>query len=560
MTIRMTTIAVALLGALSAGCGDANEPSLPEPDDRVTWSGEVRALVEANCAVCHFTGGSAPFAFETYEDVKFAAPAMLNAIESGRMPPWPADPACRSYANERVLSEDDKATFAQWVEAGAPEGAATDPIVIVPQELAATHTVTAATPFTPDFSAAGDAYRCFLLDVDFAVPTWVHGTHVTPDTESVHHVLVFALTGDDVATAEALDAEEPGEGYTCFGGPLPRGSGASPGSGPGLFTQIAGWVPGAEPTLLPADTGIPIAAGARLVMQVHYSAVGGAPGPDQTALQLELSEQPPAFEMRTVPFAIRELDIPAGADDVRFTRTMTNWSDRTAWIVNLTGHMHLLGKEISAEKVMPSGEAECGLHIPEWDFDWQLNYELHSDAPLLVAPGDAIRISCSYDNTAGNQPFVDGAQLTPRDVEWGDGSLDEMCLVYARMTTPYVPPSAAAGSGACAASNACFAASDGTLTGLLECPETTAACMACAVQSGITCGLGPCALPLVQARSCVTDCGLAINAFGGAIATCLQATCGEAYDALLSCADPTVQSGACDDALATSCGLTTPAR
>ena len=44
-------------------------------------------------------------------------------------------------------------------------------------------------------------------------------------------------------------------------------------------------------------------------------------------------------------------------------------------------------------------------------------------------------------------------------------------------------------------------------------------------------------------------------AFGGSIDTCLRASCPDAYMELLDCADPVMLSGACDDALATECGL-----
>jgi hypothetical protein len=33
-----------------------------------------------------------------------------------------------------------------------------------------------------------------------------------------------------------------------------------------------------------------------------------------------------------------------------------------------------------------------------------------------------------WNNTAANQPFVGGLQVEPRDVWWGNGSRDEMCL------------------------------------------------------------------------------------------------------------------------------------
>jgi hypothetical protein len=39
-------------------------------------------------------------------------------------------------------------------------------------------------------------------------------------------------------------------------------------------------------------------------------------------------------------------------------------------------------------------------------------------------------VECHYDNSPGNQPVVDGQRLPPRDVTWGEGTHDEMCLSY----------------------------------------------------------------------------------------------------------------------------------
>ncbi|MDI3289600.1 hypothetical protein [Polyangium sp. 15x6] len=32
------------------------------------------------------------------------------------------------------------------------------------------------------------------------------------------------------------------------------------------------------------------------------------------------------------------------------------------------------------------------------------------------------------DHTAENQPVVDGVKMPPKDVPWGEGTTDEMCL------------------------------------------------------------------------------------------------------------------------------------
>ena len=67
------------------------------------------------------------------------------------------------------------------------------------------------------------------------------------------------------------------------------------------------------------------------------------------------------------------------------------------------------------------------LDIPRWDFHWQSVFEL--EEPLRVEPWQELSIACEWDNSAENQPAgEDGERLPPRDVAWGEGTRDEMCL------------------------------------------------------------------------------------------------------------------------------------
>ena len=108
--------------------------------------------------------------------------------------------------------------------------------------------------------------------------------------------------------------------------------------------------------------------------------------------------------------------------------------------------MHLLGKSQRATIERSDGTEECALHIPEWDFAWQQSYK--PTAPMLLEPGESIHLDCTYDNSQANQPFVNGAQQAPQHVEWGNGTLDEMCLLYVTFMEPYRPLNPE-GSSAC---------------------------------------------------------------------------------------------------------------
>ena len=76
----------------------------------------------------------------------------------------------------------------------------------------------------------------------------------------------------------------------------------------------------------------------------------------------------------------------------------------------------------------------CLLDIPEWDFNWQYAYEIEES--VLFNPGDQLGISCEWDNSASNQHRVNGQLPDPQDVDWGDGTQDEMCLGVLYITQP----------------------------------------------------------------------------------------------------------------------------
>jgi hypothetical protein len=95
-------------------------------------------------------------------------------------------------------------------------------------------------------------------------------------------------------------------------------------------------------------------------------------------------------------------------------------------IFGVAGHMHLRGRDVRVELDPGTPRQQMLLHIPAWDFHWQdVYYLVH---PIHIGPGDTIRVSCTFDNSAAAQPVVDGKPLRPRYVLWGEGTTDEMCL------------------------------------------------------------------------------------------------------------------------------------
>ena len=105
-------------------------------------------------------------------------------------------------------------------------------------------------------------------------PAFVTGLNVLPGRpDLVHHVILFRVGPDDVADAKAQDANADGQGWTCFGGAGVSSGASNPlGSAPWL----GAWAPGGGERVLAKDIGIPLEAGSRIIMQVHYNLLEGS--------------------------------------------------------------------------------------------------------------------------------------------------------------------------------------------------------------------------------------------------------------------------------------------
>ena len=495
-------------------------------------------------------GRRGPFALQTHAQAAPLASALIAAVDDGRMPPWSADPACRDVEDPRVLSDAERETLRAWVDGGALEGDPTDPIAVASTDLDANLELPAPEAYTPDFSAAPDDYRCFVYDQTFDQDVYLTGSQVVPDTPQVHHALAYALTGGQIDTMEALDAADPGNGYTCFGGPVPIGGDA--GIEGGFPIQIGAWVPGADPIEHAANQSVRIPAGARVVMQLHYSQQADGPAPDATRLHLRVSDEATDWLVATRPLGAFDLDIPAGEPEVVATQTYTNWSNRDLQIRTAAAHMHKLGTRLSGTIDRAAGGSDCLLDIPAWDFDWQQAYTLSQ--PETVAPGDTITVQCTFDKSAENQPMVDGAQGEPQDVTWGDGTSDEMCVLYLGFVEPF-SPTPAPDAPACEGTDPCMDACEGTSWDcLMSCEAYDIDCLSCSFEVGVECAFADCTTELVAARDCLEDCATQSLLLAGATGTCMAATCSDAYADLVACGDPALAAGACDEPLA-ACGV-----
>ena len=329
-------------------------------------------------------------------------------------------------------------------------------------------TVTMPTAYQPQApsSSGTDDYRCFLLDPRLTKQSVVTGIDVLPGSpEVVHHVILFRVPPDRVTRAEQADAAEAGQGWTCFGGTGVDSQGGTLDSAPWL----GAWAPGGGERVLPDDLGMPLAAGSRIIMQVHYNLLAGGDD-DRSSARLRVAADdgsrstletvllPGPVELPCRPghsgslcnrdialldlrkrfgaaggMAANALHLLCGFGDAGPTQSCTRPVSRPSTIRAVAGHMHLLGRSISIVVNKGRADERTVLDIPVWDFDDQGSRPV--DPGLEVGPGDTLTVRCTHDQSLRDRlPAFEG--LPERYVVWGEGTTDEMCLGIVMVTRP----------------------------------------------------------------------------------------------------------------------------
>lgn len=395
---------------------------------RDTYSGSISRLLQARCQTCHHRGGIAPFSLETWADVAPRVGLIWEAVTSRKMPPWHVDNSCARFEGDRSLSDAEVAAIDRWVRDGAPGG---NPISL-PAPLTFADGWKGGDPdrvlamretYTPSF-ARGDDYRCFVVPTSETADRWVTGVEVAPGSQAtVHHVLLFI---DTQGQAAQLDARESGPGYTCFGGPGFSFSSSSLSS-----VSLGGWAPGSPPLTLPEGVGILLPKGATVVMQVHYSAHGGAPEPDVTSVGLRFARTPVKKRFLIAPVINQSFRIPAGASNHE-VRASIPLLPADVHVLAVAPHMHLLGRTMRVEATTPSGAKLCLVNVPDWDFHWQGTY--FYEEPIALPALSRVDLVATYDNSSANP---ENPNDPPKDVTWGEGTTDEMCIAFLGFTLDY---------------------------------------------------------------------------------------------------------------------------
>jgi hypothetical protein len=388
----------------------------------VSYTKEVSRLFQAKCQGCHRAGDIAPFALDSYDAAMTWGDDIQRVLTDRIMPPWKPVDEHGKFKGDFGLTDEERQTILDWYKAGAPQGDAADSPEVTPEagewQLGDPDAVIRM-PELYNVPRRKDIYRCFVVPTGFDEDVWVKAVQIVPGTRQVvHHVILYLDTTGRSAELDAMD-EEPG--YECFGGP---GNGVQLSAG----SMLGGWVPGSRATPLPDGVGLLLPKGARVIVQMHYFPAGKEYS-DQTKIGLYLAKPEEKLSKRLVylPVVNTSFKIPAGAKDYAVPAALPMPAGDVYMVVP---HMHLLGKKIEVTQTDIFGRPKGSLiKIDDWDFNWQGFYSFTN--PLRMNNLDQMRATCRFDNSADN-PKNPSNPL--KDVRWGEGTEDEMCLAFLGVT------------------------------------------------------------------------------------------------------------------------------
>jgi hypothetical protein len=404
--------ACALAGVVSHSLNlTAQSPSPP------TFYKEVLPIFQKNCQSCHRPGQIAPFSLLTYESTRPWARSIKVKVESRQMPPWFADAQHGAFANDPSLTQSEIDTIVQWSDAGAPAG---DPIDAPRAVEWAQNGWTVKPDYIikgMDYPVAAHAPKNVIEWATYIVPsgltkdTWITSLEVKPSVLPVtHHICISFVEHDPNVKyndpqwvdrqrdADGVDLEGNGINNLLPQGTRPARHVTNNSSADGCY------VPGKsfeDYRVFGAAKLVP--AGSDVSIQVHYTP-NGTDVVDAPEIGVTIAREPPQR-------VYVSLGTSAPGDRKLFAIPPNdpNWTsppaevifDADAELVWMMPHMHVRGKDMTYTLEYPDGRKEVVLHVPRYDFNWQLGY--NPVKPIKVPKGTKLVVSAHFDNSASNR-------------------------------------------------------------------------------------------------------------------------------------------------------------
>lgn len=402
--------------------------ALAAEDEEPTFSKDVAPIFQAKCEACHRPNSIAPMSLVTYPESRPWARSIKDRVSTRQMPPWHIDRTVgiTDFKNDRSLTDAEIDTIVRWVDGGAPRGNPADMPAAVewpnesrwyfadrfggPPDL-----IIESEPYTMP-AEANDAWWKPVTNTGLTEPRWVRAIEVRPGTEAgrkiTHHVIA------------RLEQEETD--------PLLQNPNASDDDDPlnnsGLFME---WAVGKQGRIMRPGSGMLMLPDSRIVFDVHMSAVG-----EEITDNIQLGiyfypkgEEPEHRQVLHLMGATGGQSLDIEPNSIAVTEGFFPLK-RAARIESFQPHMHLRGKAMAIEAILPTGRRQMLSHVGDFNFNWHNSYVYSDDVAPLLPKGTLMKVTAWHDNTEANRSNPDPNVW----VGYGDRTVDEMAHAWVNVT------------------------------------------------------------------------------------------------------------------------------
>ena len=386
----------------------------------ITYSRDIAPILQEKCVTCHNPEGIGPMPLQSYQQVSPFAALIKDRTSKRIMPPWHIDTTTgiQEFKNDASLSDEQIATISAWVESGALEGNPEHlpaPIEIssgsawrLTEQLGPPDLIIKSTPFdviangqdqwwTPDVPFEGMEKDRWLRAAEFK-PSYPLGKKV------VHH-------GHAVLVPEGETRQ----------------------------VALARYGVGKSWEIYPDGTGMKVPANGHIAWNLHYFPVGAEGEDDVVEVGLWFYDEGFTPELETAGEAMFRVDglngmargqdiviPPHGYQVLQGTHVL----DAPAVIHSYRPHLHMRGKVMTMEAILPDGRKEVLSQVNKYNHNWQISYLYADDAKPLLPKGTVLQFTSVFDNTINNP-------LNPDPEQWvvfGRRGVDEMSHAWVGIT------------------------------------------------------------------------------------------------------------------------------
>ena len=419
--------------ALFAADAAATSGSTPA-GKAATFTKDIAPILQERCQECHQKGSMAPMSLVTYEETRPWAKAIKQRVITRQMPPWHIDKTVgvQKFKNDMSLTDEQIATIARWVDAGAPMG---DPKDMPPPKQWPTGNEWKAAKDLgqPDLIIKSDPYTMAAhhqdvwwrptSDIPLTEARWARAVEIRPGTmqgrKITHHAVAYLVQDDPESIGPQGDRDLRGR------------------------AMLMEWAIGKGYDLYRTGSGKLLLPGSKITWDVHIHAVGEEIR-DNVELGIWLYPKGQEPEHRTFltgfqalrGFQTSDSSRSGGGRNIDIAPNSIGQTDnytvltKAAQLENFQPHMHLRGKAMTVEAILPDGTIQTVSHVGNFNFNWMTNYIYADDAAPVFPKGTMIHVTAWYDNTRANPNNPDPDQW----VGYGDRTVDEMGHAWMNVT------------------------------------------------------------------------------------------------------------------------------